>query len=770
MKIILKIAKAEWRSLIYSPVAWLVLLLFCIACGLAFVVPLQNSWRFQVFNLIADETWPGFYGNGLTKLLVGDPSGQLAEKLFLMIPLLTMGIISKELNTGTIKLLYASPIRVREIILGKFLGMIFLVLMLMAFLATILVIVPSLIINADVLQYVSTLLGLMLLAAAYIAIGIFVSSLTSYQIVAGIVTFLVFFVLSAVDRLWQQYDFIRDLTYFLAIGNRTNNFLKGLVTSRDVSYFILITILFLGFAIIKLKSTQESVSWTVPLRRYLALFAIVLCAGYLTSIPGKVLYWDTTSNQSNTIDPAIQAVMKEMDGSPLTITLYTNLFGENVDQGLPQNRNFYIWNIWDQYRRFYPNMIFKYEYFYDIKDALRPGVLGRQQISIEQLRDKRAKELGVSPSLFKSPDVIRKLVDIEDEQAFLVMKLAYKDKEAWLRTYKDNFKWHNPSTFAGTIKRLTRVTPHILFTTGNYERSPFKAGRREYVSSTTSKSSRKALINHGVDSDTISLGSRDLPSHCDLLVVADPRSKLPDGQQQQINNYIARGGNALLLGEPGKTENINDLLTPIGVTLDDGIIVNTNKDEMPHFFNGVITAAGAYMSEETSLSGYRSDKLGILSTTIVGAANISKTTNTADFMIESVLELVGDEDVWIEKGHLVVDSAAPVFATIEGDYRKDKYDIAIKMGRFVNEREQRIIVGGDADLLSDERVAAIGTSYYSWLLNNEYPTYVNHRAPNDIYLQRKPVLIKTVSVIYIYLIPALVVLTGVLLLTRRKRK
>lgn len=769
MNTILKVAKAEWRNLFYSPVAWLVMLFFCIICGVKFAFPLDAYLRMQKFQFDIDPTWQGFNGVGLTKLLIVGPAGNLAENFFLFIPLLTMGVMNREVSNGTIKLLYSSPIRIRDIVIGKYLGLLSLILVLILFVATIFAIIPNLITDADVQQYISTVLALFLMANAYIAIGIFISSLTSYQIVAGVLTFVVFFILNSIGGLWQQYDFVRDLTYFLNIGGRADNLLGGLITTRDVCYFILITVLFLGFTLIKLKSTQESNSWKVSFKRYVGLFASVLLVGYLTSIPGKVLYWDTTGKQVNTIHPETQAVIKEMDGSPLTITLYTNLLGKNVESGLPQNRNFYVWKIWDKYRRFYPNMIFKYEYYYDVKDGDSSIYKQNPKMNLQQIRDKQAKVLGVRTSLFKEPQEIRKEIGYQEELMRLVMKLEYKGKAAWLRTYNDRSVWHYESHFAGSIKRLTRETPKILFTSGNYERSPVRLSKRDYSASTTSTLGRRALINHGVDTDTISLSSRDIPENTSILVVADPKSKLSPINEERIINYINKGGNALFLGEPNKIENLNPVLQKIGVELDEGIIVNVNKDEMPHIFDAWINDAGSFMSDEPPMNIYRLYKKNPVYSKIIGATGVSY-KETAGFKIEPVMELKGDDNNWIERGHLVVDSAAPIFSVPEGDYRKEKYEVVVKMNRNINHKEQRIVVAGDADLLSDDRMDSHGVSYYSWLLNNKYPTYTNVAMPSDLFLKAEPRIIKSVIWTYAYIIPVLVLFSGIIILVRRKRK
>ncbi len=121
-----------------------------------------------------------------------------------------MGIINREKISGSIKLLYSSPVRGREIILGKYLGMICF---------NILLVLGYGIVQVSCLHdggpetgmFFTSLLGLFLLVNTYTAIGLFISGLTNYQIVAAAMTFAVFFVQESLSGLWQQYDLIRDI-------------------------------------------------------------------------------------------------------------------------------------------------------------------------------------------------------------------------------------------------------------------------------------------------------------------------------------------------------------------------------------------------------------------------------------------------------------------------------------------------------------------------------------------------------------------------------
>ena len=120
MRAIYKIARLELSNLFYSPIAWLVLILFVFMTAMNFTDVLWGYARSQEFR-----------GGGLSDLsrtLFFDMTGRglwpkVTNLLYMIMPLLTMGLISQEFSRGSIKLLFVAPITSRHIVLGKFLGM-----------------------------------------------------------------------------------------------------------------------------------------------------------------------------------------------------------------------------------------------------------------------------------------------------------------------------------------------------------------------------------------------------------------------------------------------------------------------------------------------------------------------------------------------------------------------------------------------------------------------------------------------------------------------
>lgn len=765
---IFKIALAELRHLFYSPIAWLLIIVFYVLCGFHFVNPLVDFARIQEANI---ESNPNYEFEEPISIAIFVQSVQsVLKNLYLFIPLLTMGIINREVHSGAIKLLYSSPIRSRDLVFGKYLGLVIFNLILVVIVASIFITGFFTIQQAEISWYFTIVLALFLLANTYVAIGMFMSALTNYQLVAAMLTFMVLYLLNFVGGVWQDYDFFRDLSYFLTLTNKAEIMISGLITTRDIFYFLLITSMFLGFTLIKLKSTQASLSWKQNISRYTILFLGVLMLGYISSRPGNVGYWDVSKGKVNTIHPNLQNLLKKLDGSPLTVTFYANILGRNVEQGLPRSRNNYIWKYWEMYVRYYPNVILKYENFFDINE--HNGIL------LQHLKDKSPFQLAmmiaelvkVDITDFKQPEAIRKLIDLSGEDYGPILEFEYKGKKVLARTYPDVTFVPNQANIAGTIQRLIdEQTPRIVFPTGHFERSPNSLGERGYGNLFNNKANRRALINTGVDIDTISLVEESIPASTSILLVADPKSAYSSVEKDKIITYLRNGGNAFIIGEPGKQHLINDVLAEIGVTIEKGIIVENNRNQTADNVLLLLTKAGANLADEKLMVDARNDK-GPTGFSTVSAASLAYKEKDG-FKIEPIYEVFSQE-AWIETGHFVSDSAAPIYAAMEGDIKKDKYVVALKLSRTINNKEQRIVVIGDADNTSNYLHEGIDFSrgIISWLLYNEYPVYTNYPAPKDLKITIGFESARVLYVVYLYVLPSLLFLSGIIILIRRSRK
>lgn len=774
MRVILNIARAELRYFFYSPIAWFLLILFLMSsAGIVMGNLADTAVQQDAMLELKGSAFEGFLNMPLTRMVIGKGIDTVLMIFFLFIPLLTMGVINRDYAAGTIKLLHSSPVTIRQIVLGKFLGVYsFVCMMIMLFVALVAVLTFS-IREVEVLHIAAMLLGFFLLAAMYVAVGMFISSLTTYPIVAGIGTFVTLTLFASMALMFQGTDYVRDVTWFLSSSGRVESLLAGLLNTKDIIYFLAIITFFITCTIIRTKSVTESRSWRVSAMRYGAALAVTVSVLVVTAIHGFIGYWDVTRGKVNTLHPNTQEVLKKLDGSPLKVTLYTNLFGENLMSGVPEARNKYLWNFWARYRRFYTNIEFDYVYYYDVITGDSTIYKSYPGKTMDEVAEKYAEVNKTDLAIYKKPAEIRSIVDLESEGKGLLMQLEYKGKKSIMRTFTDPEMWPSERNVSGALMRVMEdTTPTIKFLTGHLERSPFKFGSREYGNHTNNKAVRNALVNLGVNTDTVSMPPTGAFNRNEVLVITDPKTVFDKALIDSVKQYIDNGGNAIFYTEPGKQFIMNPILNHVGVNAEEGTIVRVNKHDMPHKFVGMISKKGADLADEDQFFYQKSGVRGTCITAITGAGVLTY-SDTTGFKAEQITTLENSMETWVERGVLVVDSAAPVFNPAEGDFRKEgPYPVGLQLTRKTGGREQRIIISSDADFMSSGHANGrdYGNAFYSFTLDNRYPVYHNFAVPKDIWLNISKAPARLLKLTLQYGIPALLLVAGIVILIRRKRK
>ena len=719
MRRILKIAKAELFTLFYSPVAWLILVAFTVQVGLKFT------------GLMADFVYRedmGF-GNGfLTANLLGGMFGlynTVQQYLYLYMPLLTMGLMSREFSSGSIKLLYSSPVTSSQIVMGKFLAMMAYGLVLLGTLILYIGYAACVVDNFAFAEALSGLLGLYLLLCAYAAIGLFVSCLTSYQVVAAIGTLIILAVLNYMNQVWQDIAFVRDITYWLCLSGRTNEMISGLLCSEDILYFVIVISMFLLLSILKLQSTRQRVSFSMVWGKYLGVVVIAMLLGFVTSRPVMMCYYDATETKRNTLTPNSQEVMSKLEGG-MTITTYVNFLDRDYYIGMPNMVNSDL-ERFKQYLRFKPEIKMKYVYYYDSVsnnpwlDVRFPNTTAKEKA--EQLADMR----DLNFKMFMAPEELKKKVDLSDEgNRFVRIVERENGQKAFLRLFDDMMKFPSEAEMAVTFKRFTMKLPKVGFLTGHGERSIDSDRAKDYLFFSQLKNFRYSLINQGFDVENVSLaGSSDIPDDIEIVVIADLTKPLEPGEQEKLDRYIARGGNLVIAGEVGRQDVMNPLVEQFGVRFLPGVLVQ-----------------GFKVTE-------------ILRTDTTGCWNEME---TRDFVNDSV-----------------------ILNTVAGEVEA-MYPVALALSRKVGDREQRIMILGDADCISNEEFSirrnlrvmtanyTLVTGTFYWLSDEEAP--IDVRRPmgtdNKIHLSRKAMpYLKTACM---GIVPAILLIWGVVLWMRRKRK
>jgi ABC-2 type transport system permease protein len=176
--------------------------------------------------------------------------------LFVM-PMITMRTYSEEKRSGTIELLLTSPLTDLEIIVGKFLGalalygaMLIVTMLYMAILFRIG--------NPEWRPIVAGYLGLLLMGGCFLATGLFISSLTKNQIVAGFLTFATFLMLWIINWIGESSGpTTRDLVNYLSITEHFDDFSRGIIDTKHVVYYLS----FITFGLFLTAKSVDSERW-----------------------------------------------------------------------------------------------------------------------------------------------------------------------------------------------------------------------------------------------------------------------------------------------------------------------------------------------------------------------------------------------------------------------------------------------------------------------------------------------------------------------------
>ena len=219
---ILCIFRREFRSYFDSPVAYIVLMFFLLISGYFFT---SNLFLMNQANL---------------RTLFG-----IVPLLYVFfIPAISMRLLAEERKSGTIELLFTYPIRDMEIVIGKYLAALGLVAVLLLF-TFLYPLSMSTLGNLDTGQVISGYIGLFLMGAAYLAVGIFASSITENQIVAFIVALAISFFFFILDKILFFVPIsLANILEYLAIEYHFQNVARGVIDSRNLIYFF--SMIFVG--------------------------------------------------------------------------------------------------------------------------------------------------------------------------------------------------------------------------------------------------------------------------------------------------------------------------------------------------------------------------------------------------------------------------------------------------------------------------------------------------------------------------------------------
>ena len=317
--------------------------------------------------------------------------------------------------------------------------------------------------------------------------------------------------------------------------------------------------------------------------------------------------------------------------------------------------------------------------------------------------------------------------------------------------------------------------PVVGFVTGHKERSCEDFGEKGYGAFATDKTFRYSLVNNGFDVREITL-QEPVSADIDVIVLADMRSELTAEEDRHFQEYLERGGNMFILGEPKRQHLMNPVLAHLGLSFEDGIIVEPSKTKDDDIIAATITNDALKVSE-----GFDSFIKRRFTITTPSACAVQVIDSTKGFEVTKVLTSP-EKGSWVEKQTENFIDEKSELNTDKGEVEQSNA-IMLYLTRSIEgkDKEQRICVIGDADCIATLELSqnrpgfrssnfTLITETFKNMSYGEFPVEAERVTPPDdkVYISRDA--LTWVKVALMWVLPILLAAGCVTLLIRRKRR
>jgi len=247
------VAGKELRSYFGSPVAWVMMGLFAVIFAWFFSVYLDVFMK----NSMQSQFGGGPQSMNVNMSLIRPLLSNASVLILFLLPMVTMRTYSEEKRSGTIELLLTSPLTDLEIILGKFVGAIGLYAG-MLLVTVVYVAILFFYGNPEWKPVISGYIGLFLLGSCFIAMGLFISSLTKNQMVAGAASFIVFLFFWIINWFSDSAGpTVGSILSYLSITEHFDDFGKGIIDTKHIIFYLS----FISFGLFLTLKSVDSERW-----------------------------------------------------------------------------------------------------------------------------------------------------------------------------------------------------------------------------------------------------------------------------------------------------------------------------------------------------------------------------------------------------------------------------------------------------------------------------------------------------------------------------
>jgi gliding-associated putative ABC transporter substrate-binding component GldG len=423
--------------------------------------------------------------------------------LFLFIPALTMRLLAEERKTGTLELLLTKAVTDRELVLGKFLSALILVAAALAFTAPYVITIAN-IGNIDAGQVLCGYLGLLLMSAMYIAIGLYTSSITSNQVVAflaalfiGLFFHIIFGIIANQFTGWMA-----EIFQALSVNTHIESISRGVLDSRDLIYFISIAcigIFLAEMSLVKRNTPSSSTTW------------LIVAIAVVVNLVADQYYFriDLTEDRQYTLSKATRDILKGLD-EPVTVKAY---FSKDLPPNIVKTR------------KDFQDLLIEYANISD-DQVIYSFVDPNEEENYEQ----EAIEQGIRPVVFYS----REKDQAKQQKAFLGATVHLGDKTEVIPYLEPGAAMEYALSTA--IKKLSIDNkPVIGFVTGHGEPSLSEMQQLTQQLGVLYQTREIQIDDSTQVSDDIN-----------TLVIIRPTDSIPSTHLAQLDKFLERGGRLLV--------------------------------------------------------------------------------------------------------------------------------------------------------------------------------------------------------------------------------
>ena len=241
MRNVWTIAKKELKTFLYSPIAYILTAFFLLVSGFFFynILAWANDQTMRVM-----QSGYGLERLNINQMLFQPFFSNMTIILMFLLPMLTMRLFADEKKMHTEELLLTAPVRLSAIIIGKYLAALIIYALILLLTATyaVFVFVYG---NPEALPLLVSYLGLFLLGAVFIAIGLFASALTENQVIAAVISFSAIMLIWVISWVGESGPGAwRGILTYLSFFSHFKNMASGVIDTQDIVYYL--SFIFLG--------------------------------------------------------------------------------------------------------------------------------------------------------------------------------------------------------------------------------------------------------------------------------------------------------------------------------------------------------------------------------------------------------------------------------------------------------------------------------------------------------------------------------------------